>query len=60
VLCRFAAAIFNDTTSKDGRALAHEIAFCVGARLPCEICDAAGLKTDIEWHCRTTSLAKKK
>jgi hypothetical protein len=50
----FRRGIFNDTTAKGERALAHEIAFCAYARLPCEICDAVRLKTDIDWRCRMT------
>src|SRR5579859_6538290 len=50
-LRRFAAAFFHDTTAKGERAAEHDIAFCVDAHPGRQICGAAGLKTDIDWHC---------
>ena len=53
-LRRFATPFFHDTSANGERVSEHEIAFCVRAYLPCEICAAVPSQTGLDWFRRRT------
>ncbi|MDE2063654.1 MAG: hypothetical protein KGJ00_14720, partial [Bradyrhizobium sp.] len=55
---RFAAPFFHDRSVKSEPSREHEIAFCIRWHFHRDICDAAGLKTDIHWYFYSARLAE--